>query len=105
MDYLADIKKYADKVDEDAVAGMMKTYRLVLSDPDTAAVAFSDDEEKATVRQNFLKKKLGLTLPDEELDKAIDAVGAKMKGVTRKSRLTIYYLLADHFDKLDVFKK
>lgn len=105
MDYLADIKKYADKVDEDAVAGMMKTYRLVLSDPDTAAVAFGDDEEKATVRQNFLKKKLGLTLPDEELDKAIDAVGAKMKGVTRKSRLTIYYLLADHFDKLNVFKK
>lgn len=105
MDYLADIKKYAPTADADVVASMEKTYRLVLSKADTAVVAFGDPAEKATVRENFLKKKLGLTQPDAELDAAIDAVGAKMKGVTRRSRLTVYYLLAEHFGKLDVFAK
>lgn len=105
MDYLADVKKYADTVDEAVVASMEKTYKLVLSKPDTAVVAFGDPTEKATVRENFLKKKLGLTLTNDELDAAIEAVGAKMKGVTRKNRLTVYYLLADHFGKLDSLKK
>ena len=67
MDHVADISKYTDNVDEAAVAGMAKTYRLVLSKSDTA-------------------------------------VGAKLKGVNRKSRLTAYYLLAEHFNKLDTFK-
>lgn len=104
MDYLADVQKYAAKVDEAAVAAMEKTYQLVLSKADTAVVAFSDPAEKARVRDNFLKKKLGLTQSDEALDAAIDAVGEKMKGVTRKNRLTVYYLLADHFGKLDALK-
>lgn len=104
MDYLADIKKYTDSVDEAVVAKMEKTYKLVLSKPDTAVVAFGDPAERATVRENFLKKKLGLTNPDSELDAAIEAVGVKMKGVTRRNRLTVYYLLADHFGKLDTFK-
>lgn len=104
MDYLADVKKYSNNVDEAVVASMEKTYKLVLSKPDTAVVAFGDPAEKATVRQNFLKKKLGLTEPDEVLDAAIEEVGAKMKGVTRRSRLTVYYLLAEKFGKLDVLK-
>ena len=66
MDYLADIKKYADKVDADVVASMEKTYRLVLSRQDTAVVAFSDEQERKTVRENFLKKKLGLTIISEK---------------------------------------
>jgi len=105
MDYLADVKKYAKDVDEDVVASREKTYRLVLSKPDTAVVAFGDATEKATVRENFLKKKLGLTQPDAELDAAIEAVGVTLKGVTRKNRLTVYYLLADHFGKLGALKK
>ncbi len=38
------------------------------------------------------------------LSKSDTAVGAKLKGVNRKSRLTAYYLLAEHFNKLDTFK-
>lgn len=105
MDYLADVKKYAPDADEAVVASMEKTYKLVLSKPDTAVVAMTDPTEKATVRENFLKKKLGLTAPDAELDQAIESVAARMKGVTRKNRLTVYYLLADQFDKLDTFRK
>ena len=51
----------------------------------------------------FLKKKLGLTNPDAELDKAIMAIGEKMKSDRTKNKVTVYYLLADHFGKRTVF--
>ena len=40
---------------------------------------------------------------DTELDAAIKAVGAKMKGDRTKNRVTVYYLLAEHFGKLSTF--
>ena len=42
MDYVEDLKKYTKTVDEDAVKAMANTYRLVLSQPDSAVVAFGD---------------------------------------------------------------
>ena len=60
-DHLADIRKYAKKpVNEAASPGLEKTYRLVLSHADSRFVACSDPKEVETVRENFLKKKLGL---------------------------------------------
>ena len=99
--HLDDIKKHVSEVDETALANMEKTYRLVLSKPDSRAVSFSDEEELKTVRESFLKKKLGLTIPDAELDAAIKEVGKAIP--CHKQRLTVYYLLAQKFDKLDVF--
>ena len=99
--HLDDIKKHVSEVDETALANMEKTYRLVLSKPDSRAVSFSDEEELKTVRESFLKKKLGLTIPDAELDAAIKEVGKAIPG--HKQRLTVYYLLAQKFDTLDVF--
>ena len=55
------------------------------------------------MRNNFLKKKLGLTNSDGELDKAIMLAADKMKGDRTKNRVTVYYLLADHFGKLSMF--
>ena len=102
-DHISDIKKYATKpINEAAVAGMEKTYRLVLSQTDSKYVACSDPSELATVRENFLKKKLGLTSGD--FDGAIKAVCTAMHADRTKSRLTFYYLLAEHFNKLDVFE-
>lgn len=103
-DWAADVKKYAPDADDAIVAKMVSTYRLVLSKADTASVAFSDRTELETVRENFLKKKLGLTQSDAELDAAIAEVGQTLQGVNRKSRVTVYYLLAEKFGKLDVFK-
>lgn len=103
MDYAADVAKYVDNVDQEAVDAMTKTYRLVLSKPDSAYVAFGDPAELETVKKNFLVGKLGLP-EDADLDGAIAVVGEKLKGVNRKSRLTVYYLLADHFGKLDDLK-
>lgn len=103
-DQQAAIAKYVTSPDEAAVAGLMKTYRLAVSNADAALVSFSDAAERTTVRENFLKKKLGLTLSDAELDAAITEVGEQMKDGTSNPRLAVYYLLAENFGKLDVFK-
>ena len=98
-DHLADVKKYAKTpVDEAALAGLIKTYRLVMSKPDTKYVACSDKLERDRVRENFLKKKLGLS--GDGLDASIEAVCTAMKASRSKSRLTFYYLLAEHHGKL-----
>ena len=55
------------------------------------------------MRDNFLKKKLGLDKQDSELDQAITAVAAKLKGDRTKNRVTVYYLLAEHFGKISTF--
>lgn len=99
MDYAADIAKYTSNVDEAAVKALASRYRLVMSQPDSAVVAFTDPDELERVRENFLIKRLGLSA-DDDLEGGIAAVGEKMKGVSRKSRLTVYYLLAEHFGKL-----
>lgn len=101
-DHLEDVKKYAKKpVNEKAVAGLTKTYRLVLSKPDTKYVACSDPAECDRVRENFLKKKLGLS--GDDLDAAIKDTCQAMKADRTKSRLTFYYLLAERYEKLDQF--
>ncbi len=101
-DHLADVKKYAKHpVNEAALNAMAKTYRLVMSQSDTRYVACSDPAERDRVRDNFLKKKLGLSSPD--LDAAIKTVCEAMKADRTKSRLTFYYLLAEHYGKLGTF--
>ncbi|MFV8395382.1 DUF2853 family protein [Corynebacterium hindlerae] len=102
-DWIADVKKYAPSADDAVLEKMLKNYRLVLTDADAAYVSFSDEEELKTVRENFLKKKLGLTESDEALDAAIKEVGEKMKDGTKNGRLAVYYLLAEKYGKLGVF--
>jgi hypothetical protein len=103
MDHLADIKKYATKVDEAAVTGMSKNYALVMSKPDTKWVAASDPVELQRVVDNFLKKKLGLKDSNDALMASCKAVGEKMKADRNKSRIVFYYLLAEHYGKLAMF--
>jgi len=98
------IKRYVPEPDPDAVKGLIKTYRIAVSHADAALVSFSDPAELKTVRESFLKKKLGLTNSDEELDAAIAEVGAAMKDGRNNPRLAVYYLLAEKFGKLDLFK-
>jgi heme oxygenase len=106
MDHLADVKKFAKgSVNEAALTKLAKTYALVMSKADTRYVACSDATELSRVRDNFLKKKLGLTAADAELDGAVKAICEHMKADRTKSRVTFYYLLAEHFKKLDVFTK
>lgn len=103
-DQKAGIAKYVSNPDEEVVASLLKTYRLAVSNADAALVSFGDAAELATVRENFLKKKLGLTQSDAELDAAIAEVGAQMKDGRPNPRLAVYYLLAEKFGKLDALR-
>lgn len=98
----ADVNKYT-KGDDDLVATMLKTYRLVLSKPDTRLVACSDPAELARIKKNFLQKKLGLKKTDEELDALLAATCEKMKATRQKNRLTFYYLLVEATRSQGVF--
>ncbi|MFP2994695.1 DUF2853 family protein [Spongiivirga sp. MCCC 1A20706] len=71
---------------------------------DAATVSGSDESELATVKKNFLMKKLGLK-DSPDLDKAIDSVIEKYGRSNRnKYRAVIYYLLTTHFKKESVYK-
>ena len=101
--HLADIKKYTGSVDEKAAAGMAKAYALVMSKADTRYVAASDAAEIQTVVTNFCKKKLGRKESDADLTAAVKAQCEKMKADRTKSRVTVYYLIAEHFKALSMF--
>jgi len=101
--WAADVKKYVPNANDKAIAGIVKYCGIALQKRDSSLVSFADPEEVARVRNNFLKKKLGITQSDNELDKAIMAAADRMKGDRTKNRVTVYYLLADHFGKLSLF--
>ena len=71
---------------------------------DSATVSGSDASELATVKNNFLIKKLGLA-DSEDLDKAIDSVMETYgRSNKNKYRAVVYYLLTLHFKKESVYK-
>jgi hypothetical protein len=102
-DWAADVKKYATGADAKTIAGIVHYCGIALQKRDSSLVSFTDKAEVARVRDHFLKKKLALTNTDADLDTAIAAVGEKMKGDRTRNRVTVYYLLADHFGKLSTF--
>jgi outer membrane protein OmpA-like peptidoglycan-associated protein len=104
-DWAADVKKYVAEADDAAIAGIVRYCGIALRNRDSSLVAFSDKTETDRVRNNFLKKKLGLTQADSTLDKAIAKVGEVMKADRTKNRVTVYYLLAAEFKKLGLFIK
>lgn len=102
-DWAADVKKYAPDADDKVIAGIVRHCGIALRNQDSSLVSFADKAETDRVRDGFCKKKLALTDDDATIDAAIAAVGEKMKGSRRKNRVTVYYLLADHFGKLSLF--
>ncbi len=102
-DWAADVKKYAPHASDAVISGIVKHCGIALQKRDSSLVSFSDKAETDRVRNGFLKKKLALTDDDAALDKAIAEVGEKMKDSRAKNRVTVYYLLAEKFDKLSLF--
>jgi len=71
---------------------------------DSSTVSGSDAAELATVKNNFLIKKLGLSDSkklDEGITKVMDKYG---KSNRNKHRAVVYYMLAKHFKKESVYK-
>lgn len=102
-DYFADVKSYAGECDEAAVSGLVKYLGIALRNKDSSLVAAGDPKELVRLRDNFLKKKLGLAGSDDELDAGVAEVMAAMKGDTSKQRVTVYYMLAKKYGKLSMF--
>lgn len=70
---------------------------------DSSTVSGTDESEVATVKNNFLIKKLGLT-DGPDLDSAIDSVLETYgKSNRNKYRAVVYYLLTKHFGKEAVY--
>ncbi len=103
QDYLPNIATYTQVVDDAAVKGIVRHCGIALTKRDSSLVSMTDKSERDRVRDSFLKKKLGLTDSDSDLDAAVKAIGESMKAEHDKSRVTVYYLLAEKYGKLDAF--
>ncbi len=67
-------------------------------------VSCSKASELETVREKFLKVKLGLSLSDEELDSAIaDVCQAIGSHIPNKYRAVFYTMLVEKFAKQEVY--
>lgn len=103
-DWAVDVKKYVPDADEAAIKGVVRHCGIALQKRDSSLVSFSDSKETDRVKASFLKKKLALTNSDAELDEAMAEVKETLKADRTKNRVTVYYLLADKFNKLDLFR-
>ncbi len=102
--YAADLK---DKLNQEPDMELLKKVTIgcgpSIYNKDSSTVSGSDPKEIATVKNNFLIKKLGLT-DGPELDSAIDSVlEAYGKSNKNKHRAVIYYLLTKHFNKQEIY--
>jgi hypothetical protein len=103
--YLEDVRKYDSAAEESVVAGIVRYLGIALRSRDASLVSGSDPAELERVREKLLKKKFALSDPDATLDAAIKRVMETMKADRSKERVTVYYLLAAHFGKKDLFVK
>ncbi|ARV08775.1 hypothetical protein BTO05_03655 [Winogradskyella sp. PC-19] len=102
--YAADLKdKCGMNPDMDLLTKVTVGLGPSIYNADAATVSGSDDKELATVKNNFLIKKLGLS-DSADLDKAIDSVIETYGRSNRnKYRAVIYYMLTKHFKKESVY--
>jgi ASC-1-like (ASCH) protein len=103
---IAEAKKLNLTLEDDFITKVTKGLGPVIYNKDTATVACGQADELETVKKNFLKKKLGLTNDDKELDEAIKEVCEKLgKSNRSKYRVHFYALLAIKFNRTDVYDK
>ncbi|WP_353777789.1 DUF2853 family protein [Winogradskyella sp. 3972H.M.0a.05] len=70
---------------------------------DSATVSASDEKELETVKENFIKNKLGIddeTVADAALNKAMDIYGRSTKN---KFRAVVYYLITKELNKESIY--
>lgn len=102
--YAADLKeKCGVEADMDFLKKVTIGCGPSIYNKDSSTVSGSDASELATVKNNFLIKKLGLA-DDASLDTAIESVLEQYgKSNRTKYRAVVYYLLAKHFKKESVY--
>jgi sulfur transfer protein SufE len=100
-------KKFMDDRDfrsnSDLLAAVTKGLGPSIYKADAETVSGSDAKELATVKNNFLIKKLGLE-DSPELDAGINEVMERIgKSERKKYRAVVYYMLMKKFDKESVY--
>lgn len=98
--YAADLKeKCGVNADMDLLTKVTIGCGPSIYNADSSTVSGSDASELATVKNNFLIKKLGLN-DSPELDKGIASIMEIYgKSNRNKYRAVVYYLLTKHFGK------
>lgn len=103
--YTAQLEEAGVKVDHDLLKKVTIGLGPSIYNADASTVAATDPKELATVKNNYLIKKLGLTDSpklDAAIEKAIDTLGRSNRN---KYRATMYYLLCKDFKKESVYDK
>lgn len=102
--YAADLKeKCGVTADMDLLTKVTIGAGPSIYNDDASTVSGSDESELATVKNNFLIGKLGLS-DSSDLDAAIDSVIEQYGRSNRnKYRVVVYYLLTKHFGKESVY--
>lgn len=102
--YAADLKdKCGINADMDLLTKVTIGCGPSIYNADSSTVSGSDESELATVKNNFLIKKLGMK-DSADLDAGIASV-METYGKTNRSkyRAVVYYLLTKHFGKESVY--
>ena len=101
---IAEAKKLNLNISDDLIRKVVIGLGPSVYNKDSESVACSQAKELETVRENFLKKKLGLSADDAELDAAIKEVCEQLGASNRsKKRVHMYALLAMKFNKESVY--
>ncbi len=102
--YVADLKdKCGVNPDMDLLTKVTVGLGPSIYNADSSTVSGSDEKELATVKNNYLIKKLGLK-DGADLDKGIASVMDTYGQSNRnKYRAVVYYLLCVHFNKTSVY--
>ena len=102
--YAADLKdKCGVKADMDLLTKVTIGCGPSIYNADSSTVSGTDESEIATVKNNFLIKKLGLKDSsdlDAGISKVLDQYGQSNRN---KYRAVVYYLLTKHFGKESVY--
>lgn len=102
--YKEQLEKAGVKVNQELLTKVTIGCGPSIYNADSATVACTQESELATVKNNYLIKKLGLK-DGPELDKGIQAACEKIgSSVKNKYRAVMYYLLCVEFKKESVYK-
>ncbi len=99
-EYLEDVRRYDAKAGAEVVGKIVKHLGIALRNRDSSLVSCSDPKELGRVREKWCGKKLGHNGDDARCDEIIAKVCETMKGDRQKSRVTFYYLVAQHLGQL-----
>jgi hypothetical protein len=100
--YLESIQRFDENAKQSTVDNIVKHLGIAMQSADGQTVAASSKEELERIRDGFCQKHLDLEAPAAEA--MIGEVMELLKHDSAKSRVTVYYLLAQKAGKLEKFE-